>query len=157
MKRIITLIITISLTLGITMKTFAAYEGEKARAYQSGNCTITYSIANEWSGNQQITVSITNDGEETLRNWAIMFDNSGEITNIWNAEVCRNDDELCVIRNNGYNYEIIPNATVEFGFMLQGEDLSLPEDISLCIRTVDSTASAEIAYEIQNNSLLQYP
>ncbi len=133
------------------MKTFAAYTGEKARAYQSDNCTITYSIANEWSGNQQITVSITNDGEETLHNWAIMFDNSGEITNMWNAEVCRNEDESCVIRNNGYNYEIIPNATVEFGFMLQGEDLSLPEDISLCIRTVDSTASAEIAYEIQNN------
>ena len=69
-------------------------------------------------------MSITNDGEETLRNWAVMLDNAGEITNIWNAEVYRNDGELCVIRNNGYNYEIIPNVTVEFGFMLQGEDLS---------------------------------
>ncbi len=97
--------LTIALTFGITMKTFAAYTGEKAHAYQSDDCTITYSIANEWSGNQQITVPITNDGEETLRNWAIMFDDSGGITNIWNAEVCRNDGELCVIRNNGYNYE----------------------------------------------------
>lgn len=96
-------------------------------------------------------MSITNDGEETLRNWAVMFDNAGEITNIWNAEVYRNDGELCVIRNNGYNYEIIPNGTVEFGFMLQGNDLSLPEDISLCSRTVESTESAEISYEIQNN------
>ena len=151
MKRIISVILTIAMFLGISIETFAAYGGEKSRAYQSENCTITYSIANEWSGNQQISVSITNDGEETLRNWAVMFDNAGEITNIWNAEVCRNDGELCVIRNNGYNYEIIPNATVEFGFMLQGEDLSLPEDISLCSRTADSTESAEISYEIQNN------
>ena len=151
MKRIISVILTIAMVLGISIETFAAYGGEKSRAYQSENCTITYSIANEWSGNQQISVSITNDGEETLRNWAVMFDNAGKITNIWNAEVCRNDGELCVIRNNGYNYEIIPNGTVEFGFMLQGEDLSLPEDISLCSRTADSTESAEISYEIQNN------
>lgn len=151
MKRIISVILTIAMVLGISMETFAAYTGEKAHAYQSDNCTITYSITNEWSGNQQISVSITNDGEKTLRNWAVMFDNAGEITNIWNAEVCRNDGELCVIRNNGYNYEIIPNATVEFGFMLQGEDLSLPEDISLCSRTADSTESAVISYEIQNN------
>lgn len=114
MKRIISVILTIAMVLGISMETFAAYEGDKAHAYKSDNCTITYSITNEWSGNQQISVSITNDGEETLRNWAVMFDNAGEITNIWNAEVCRNDGELCVIRNNGYNYEIIPNATVEF-------------------------------------------
>ena len=151
MKRIISVILTIAMFLGISIETFAAYGGEKSRAYQSENCTITYNIANEWSGNQQITISITNDGEETLRNWAVMFDNAGEITNIWNAEVCRNDGELCVIRNNGYNYEIIPNGTVEFGFMLQGNDLSLPEDISLCSRTVESTESAEISYEIQNN------
>ncbi len=151
MKRIISVILTIAMVLGISMETFAAYGGEKAHAYQSDNYTITYIITNEWSGNQQISVSITNDGEETLRNWAVMFDNVGEITNIWNAEVFRNDGELCVIRNNGYNYEIIPNATVEFGFMLQGEDLSLPEDIYLCSRTADSTQSAEITYEIQNN------
>lgn len=31
------------------------------------------------------------------------------------------------------------------------ERLSLPEDISLCSRTADSTESADISYEIQNN------
>ena len=107
MKRIISVILTISMVLGISMETFAAYGGEKSRGYQKDNCTITYSITNEWSGNQQITISITNDGEETFRNWAIMFDNSGRIANIWNADVCKNDGELCVISNNGYNYEII--------------------------------------------------
>lgn len=124
MKRITSVILTIAMVLGISMETFAAYTGEKAHAYQSDNCTITYSITNEWSGNQRISVSITNDGEETHRNWAIMFDNSSRIANIWNADVCKNDGKLCVIRNNGYIYEIIPNGTVEFGFMLQGEALS---------------------------------
>ena len=89
MKRIISVILTIAMFLGISIETFAAYGEEKSRAYQSENCTITYSIANEWSGNQQISVSITNDGEETLRNWAVMFDNAGEITNIWMAIITR--------------------------------------------------------------------
>ena len=151
MKRIISIILTIAMVLGVSMETFAAYSGDRSRTYKKENCTITYGITNEWNGNQQVSVSITNDGEETLRNWAVMFDNAGKIANIWNAEVCKNDGELCVIRNNGYNYEIIPNAAVEFGFTLQGENLSLPEDISLCSRTADSTESAEISYEIQNN------
>ncbi len=139
------------LFFSIGLEPFAAYEGDKARTYESADCTITYSIANEWTGNQQVSVSITNNSEETLRNWAIKLGGTGTVTNIWNATVLKNDGELCVIRNNGYNYEIIPGETVEFGFMQQGEDLRLPENISICSRTADSSESAEISYEIQNN------
>ena len=141
---------SIVLLFSISLETFAAYEGDKFHTYESAECTIVYNITNEWSGNQQVSVSITNNSEETLRNWAIQFDNTGTISNIWNASVLKNDGKLCVIRNNGYNYEIIPGATIEFGFMQQGECLSLPETVSLCSKTVDSTESAEISYEIQN-------
>ena len=42
MKRIISVILTIAMFLGISIETFAAYGEEKSRAYQSENCTITY-------------------------------------------------------------------------------------------------------------------
>ena len=151
MKKLISLLMAVVMLFGIGAETFAAYEGDKLRTYESADCTITYNIANEWSGNQQVSVSITNNSEETLRNWAIKLDGTGTVTNIWNASVLKNDGELCVIRNNSFNYEIIPGTTVEFGFMQQGEDLRLPENISICSRTADSTESAEISYEIQNN------
>lgn len=151
MKKLISLFMAVVMLFGIGAEAFAAYEGDKAHTYESADCTIVYTITNEWTGNQQVSVSITNNSEETLRNWAIKFDNTGTISNIWNASVLKNDGELCVIRNNGYNYELIPDATVEFGFMQQGENLSLPEKISLCSKTADSTASTEISYEIQNN------
>lgn len=151
MKKLISLFMAVVMLFGIGAEAFAAYESDKVHTYESANCTIVYSITNEWSGNQQISVSITNNSEETLRNWAIKFDNTGNISNIWNASVLKNDGEMCVIRNNGYNYELIPNATVEFGFMQQGDTLSLPENISLCSKMEDSTASTEISYEIQNN------
>lgn len=151
MKKLISLFMAVVMLFGIGAETFAAYESDKVHTYESANCTIVYSITNEWSGNQQISVSITNNSEETFRNWAIKFDNTGTISNIWNAMVLENDGELCVIRNNGYNYELVPDATVEFGFMQQGENLSLPQNITLCSKTKDSTASTEISYEIQNN------
>ena len=151
MKRFISLLLSIIIMFSITTDTFAAYGGELARAYESGDCTVTYTIQNEWDGNQQISMSVTNNGSQTIRNWALKFDCADEITNIWNATVVQNTDGLCVIKNNGYNYEIIPNGTVEFGFQLRGDELALPESVAVCNKTVDSTESAEVSYEIRDN------
>lgn len=135
----------------ITADTFAAYGGELARAYEAGDCTVTYTVQNEWDGNRQISMTVTNNGSETLRNWALKFDNAGEIADIWNASVVLNTDGLCVIKNNGYNYEIIPDGSVEFGFQLRGDELALPESVAMCNKNVDFTESAEISYEIRDN------
>ena len=151
MKRIISLLLSMIIMFSITADTFAAYGGELARAYEADDCTVTYTIQNEWDGNQQISMSVTNNGSDTMRNWALKFDCADEITNIWNATVVQNTDGLCVIKNNGYNYEIIPNSTVEFGFQLRGDELALPESVAVCNKTVDSTESAEVSYEIRDN------
>lgn len=151
MKRIISLLLSMIIMFSITADTFAAYGGELARAYEAGDCTVTYTVQNEWDGNRQISMTVTNNGSETLRNWALKFDNAGEIADIWNASVVRNTDGLCVIKNNGYNYEVIPNGSVEFGFQLRGDELALPESVAMCNKTVDSTESAEISYEIRDN------
>lgn len=42
----ISVILTIAMVQGISMEMFAAYTGEKAQAYKSADCTITYSMAN---------------------------------------------------------------------------------------------------------------
>lgn len=151
MKKIISLILSIILLFEVGAEVFAAYTEDRVKTYESGDCTITYAIQNEWDGNQQISMSITNNGSETVRNWALKFDGTGEITNIWNAEVCKNDGEIIALRNSGYNYEIIPGSTVEFGFQLRGEELKFPEGIALCNKTIDSTDSAEISYEITDS------
>lgn len=151
MKKIISLLLSIVLLFEVGAEVFAAYTEDRVKTYESGDCTITYAIQNEWDGNQQISMSITNNGSETVRNWALKFDGTGEITNIWNAEVCKNDGEIIALRNSGYNYEIIPDSTVEFGFQLWGEELKFPESIALCNKTIDSTDSAEISYEITDS------
>lgn len=151
MKKIISLLLSIVVLFQVGAEAFAAYTEDRAKAYESGDCTITYTIQNEWDNYRQIQMSVTNNGSEAVRNWALKFDGSGEITNIWNAEVCQNDREIIALRNKGYNYEIIPDGTVEFGFQIHGDDLWLPESVSLCNKTVDSTEDAEISYEIRDN------
>ncbi len=145
------LLISIALLFSVRAEAFTAYTEDRAKAYESGDCTITYTIQNEWDNYRQIQMSVTNNGSETVRNWALKFDGTSEVTNIWNAEVCYNDGEIIVLRNSGYNYEIIPNGTVEFGFQLCGDDLKLPGSVSLCSKTIDSTSDADISYEITNS------
>ena len=151
MKKLISLFMSIVLLFSVGAEAFASYPEEHTRSYETGNCTVTYTVQNEWDSYRQIEMSVTNNGEETLRNWALKLDCSGEVADIWNAEVCTDDGEIIVLRNCGYNYEIIPGNTVEFGFQLRGKDLKLPESVSLCNKTVDSTAGSEISYEITNN------
>ncbi len=148
MKKIISLLMSIVLMFSIGSEAFAVYTEDRARAYETGSCAVTYTVQNEWDSHRQISMAITNNGSEAVRNWALKLDCAGEISDIWNAELCKNDGEIIVLRNCGYNYEIIPGNTVEFGFQLSGEDLKLPESVSLCNKTVDSTENTEISCEI---------
>ena len=151
MKKLISLLISAIMLFQLSVQVFAAYPEEHTRSYETENCTVIYTVQNEWDSYRQIEMSVTNNGEETLRNWALKLDCSGEVADIWNAEVFTDDGEIIVLRNCGYNYEIIPGNTVEFGFQLRGEELKLPESVSLCNKTVDSTAGSEISYEITNH------
>lgn len=144
-------VFSIVLLFQLSVQVFASYPEERKRSYETENCTVTYTVQNEWDSYRQIEMSVTNNGEETLRNWALKLDCSGEISDIWNAEAYFDDGEIIVLRNCGYNYEIIPGNTVEFGFQLRGEDLKLPESVSLCNKTVDSSENADIDFEITNN------
>ena len=134
MKRIISLLLSIIIMFSITADTFAAYGGELARAYEAGDCTVTYTVQNEWDGNRQISMTVTNNGSETLRNWALKFDNAGEIADIWNASVVQNTDGLCVIKNNGYNYEIILMAPWNSDFSFGEMSLLFPRALTCAIR-----------------------
>lgn len=82
MKKIISLLLSILLLFQVGAEAFATYTEDRAKAYEYGDCTITYTIENEWDNYQQISMSVTNNGSETLRNWALKFDSPGEITNI---------------------------------------------------------------------------
>lgn len=89
---------SIVLMFSIGAEAFAAYTEGRARAYETDNCAVTYTVQNEWDNYRQISMAITNNGSEAVRNWALKLDCAGEISDIWNAELCKNDGEIIGLR-----------------------------------------------------------
>ncbi len=98
---------------------------------------IKYSIVNEWDNHQNIEIKITNTGNETIYNWALGYDADGKISGIWNGTIYENKGTNYIIKNAGYNYEILPGNSVTFGYTLQGENLATPDNFELCSKRIE--------------------
>ena len=145
---------TISATLAATMLSsicaaFPVYAEIGTRTYEYDRFNVTYTVTNEWSGNQNVTVALTNTSNEPILNWALGYSAGGEISGIWNGSVysCSSDSDNYIIKNAGYNYEIAPDQSVNFGYTLSGDKITAPDRFELCSKRVDVTEG----YDMQCN------
>lgn len=71
MKRIISLTLSLAIMLntaaGISFP--AAAESENIKEYIHDGYTVTYKVVSEWTGNQNVSVTIENTGEEEICGW----------------------------------------------------------------------------------------
>ncbi len=100
---------------------------------------VEYNVVSEWDGYQNIEVKLTNTGTEPIYNWALGYDAGGEILNAWSGIVFDSKGTNYIIKNAGYNYEILPNASVNFGYTLKGNNLITPGAFELCSKRVNVT------------------
>ena len=129
--------------------TFAA-EGD-IRVYEKDGYTVTYEIVNEWDNSQTVNILLENTGEESILNWALKYDIGGTLIHSWNAVLYESTNEYDIIKNNGYNYEIEPGQTTDFGytFTADGENpAELPDDIELCSRRITVKSGYEVTYDL---------
>ena len=125
--------IPVSAKTGATTYTFDGYK-------------VEYSVMNEWDKNQNIGITITNTGTETIENWAIKYDASGEISNLWNGKINKKDGTSYIIENAGYNSDIKPNQTVNFGYQLTSEKPAVPSSYSFCMKRVPKTEGYTVTF-----------
>ena len=109
---------------------------------------MEYSVLNEWDNGQSVEVKVTNTGDEPILNWALKYDAEGEIGNLWNANVYDNEGENYIIKNSGWNYEIAPGQTVNFGYTLTDDEFKSPDSFALCSKRVEMTDGYEAALNI---------
>lgn len=109
---------------------------------------VSYNIKNSWEGNQNIEVTLTNTGSESLLNWALKYDAHSKIGGLWNGSVYDSDSTKYIVKNAGYNYEILPEQTVTFGYTLTGDDLEFPDTIELCSQRTERTSDG---YSVEMN------
>lgn len=102
---------------------FAVATAEKSKENHTENYTVDYKVASDWGNGQNILVTITNTGNEPLRNWALQCDNfHGTVTNVWNGMLHGEN----IIRNAMYNSDIAPGDSVTLGYTLTNADGEVP-------------------------------
>lgn len=148
-KRIISSFMTLVILLGCFGNIVVYADNSKESDYYTGDgYNVYYSVVNQWAGHYQIEITIKNTGNDTISNWALKYDAMGIIDNIWNAEIYRNDDTKYVIRNSGYNYEILPSQSVSFGYIVESNACDIPKTFELCVKRVQRSDNVYISYNI---------
>ncbi|MBQ8513902.1 MAG: cellulose binding domain-containing protein [Ruminococcus sp.] len=114
-----------------TLPLSAFADNEESYTYVYDGYTIDYDIVDSWGeNNQNVSVTITNAGAETIENWMLAYDLNGEATGMWNGNLATEND-MIYVRNAGYNANIASNESVEFGYSLS-EAEGVPSDFTMC-------------------------
>lgn len=96
----------------------------------SQDYSIEYNVTGDWGTGQNITIEITNNGNEPIRGWALKCNNfEGEIDrdNMWNCKLVGDT----IIINKLYNSDIAVGETIRFGYNLNNPTRNEPE-FTLC-------------------------
>lgn len=110
----------------ITVGFIANYEGDvpaptnyKFLNPEKKDVEPTYDVAldvkSAWNGNFSGEIKITNTSEETISNWSLDAEITGEIAQIWGGAVASQEDSKYTFINADYNKEIAPGETVTIG------------------------------------------
>ena len=84
--------------------------------------TIEYRLNSDWGSGFTGMVTITNNTDRTLEDWVLEFDFDRSITTIWNGVIESVEGMHYVVKNAGYNRNIMAGGKVSFGFMGVGGD-----------------------------------
>lgn len=108
-----------------------AYAWSTDNEYLEDNTySIEYHVTGDWETGQNITIEITNNGNEPIRGWALKCNNfEGEIdrNSMWNCELVGDN----ILINKLYNSDIAVGETVRFGYNLNNPTRNDPE-FTLC-------------------------
>lgn len=130
------------------MPQIPAFAETGTTTYSYDGYDVEYSVLNEWDNCQTVEIKVTNMSDDSILNWAVKYDAHGEISNLWNAAVYDNQGEDYIIKNSGWNYEIAPGQTVNFGYTLTDYESETPSDFELCSKRVELSEGYETAFNI---------
>lgn len=146
-KRIISGFVAAAMAVTI-LPQIPAFAETGSTTYSYDGYDVEYSVLNEWDNGQSVEVKVTNTGNESILNWALKCDVEGEISNLWSASVYANQDKEYIIKNDGWNYEIAPGQTINFGYTLTDDEFEAPDNFELCSKCVEMTDGYETALNI---------
>lgn len=107
---------------------------------------VSYNVSDSWANNQNVSVTITNTGDKSIRNWALQYDLCGTAANIWNGEIYSDN----IIKNANYNSDIAAGESVNFGYTITNST-GIPDKFSLCSYDAEKATGFTTELNIQNS------
>lgn len=153
LKRTVSGLLALAMTASIFSAVPASADVEvgSSKTYYGDGYNVKYDVTSVWGDHSNVNVTLTNTGDEAIRNWALKYDTDGDIENIWNGVVFDSDEGYSIIKNAGYNYEIAPDGSISFGYTVVGAD-DLPESIVLSSERRDfDPADYSVTLNVEND------
>lgn len=147
-KKITAFSISFLLMLNLTATVIPVSAAVESKVYTHDGYTVEYTVKNEWTGNQNIEVTITNTSNDVLSGWAMGYNAFGEIGGLWNAKIYGHQGTEYILSSAGYNDELAPGQSTNFGYTLTGDSFKIPQDIVNCAKRVDITEGYNVYYNI---------
>lgn len=147
-KKITAFSVSFLLMLNLTATVIPVSAESGSKVYTHDGYTVEYTIKNEWTGNQNIEVTITNTGDDILSCWAMGYNAFGEIGGLWNAKIYGHQGTEYILSSAGYNDELAPGQSTNFGYTLTGDKFKIPQDIVNCAKRVDIAERYNVYYNI---------
>ena len=96
--------------------------------------SVEYELNSDWGSGYNGTITITNNSEFVLEDWELEFNFNRQISNIWNGIITENDGSKYLVKNAGYNSNILPGDKISFGINGYGGNIEdEPSEIYLYI------------------------
>jgi pectate lyase len=107
----------------------------------SAGCSVSYSVASQWSSGFSANVSVTNLGD-ALSSWTVKFSFSAgqQVTQAWNATVTQSGSQVTAV-NESYNGSLGTGANTSFGFNGSWNNSSNPNPTSFTLNGVTCTGA----------------
>lgn len=106
--------------------------------------TIQYNVDSDWESGFSSSIYLINNTNTTLEDWVLEFDFDREITEIWNGVIENREGNYYVIKNAGYNGNILSGQSVIIGFNgMQGSVEDVPYNYYLESYTLNNENPSE--------------
>ena len=115
-RNLVALMLCIIMVLqGILPQNIVTLSAKEKAIFEDDGYNIEFEIQGEWQNHYKAEITLTNTGAETIKNWMIQYDSEDSYDQIWNASILSSEDGTYMIKNAGYNQDILPGQSVSFG------------------------------------------
>lgn len=86
----------------------------------SNGLLLDFAVLDDWGSGFVADVTVRNDGDAPVNEWAFLLEMPNDIVNIWNADVAEDRGDSYVIDNASWNGSLAPGASAVLGFQGAG-------------------------------------